>query len=105
MTSSTPSPRLATVFRIGCRHAPSGWSARAVFCTQPVAPCHVASGLDSTQMLTVLHEHIDAHKAGQSELVGLLEGALSDAEQAIDPHERRLRRPLPATRCACRPAR
>jgi hypothetical protein len=43
----------------------------------------LASGLDSAQMLAVLHEHIDAHKAGQSELVGLLEEALSDAEQAI----------------------
>ena len=43
----------------------------------------LASGLDSSQLLVVLHEHLDAHKVGQSELVDLLEQALTDAEQAI----------------------
>jgi hypothetical protein len=43
----------------------------------------LASGLDSEQMLGVLHEQIEAHKAAQSDLVALLETALSDGEQAI----------------------
>lgn len=43
----------------------------------------LASGLDNTRLLSVLHENIEAHKVAQGELVGLLEEALSDAEQAI----------------------
>jgi hypothetical protein len=43
----------------------------------------LASGLDSAQLLNVLHEHIDAHKTAQVELVEQLEQSLNDAEQAI----------------------
>lgn len=43
----------------------------------------LASGLNNTRLLTVLHENIEAHKAAQSDLVGRLEETLSAAEQAI----------------------